>query len=97
LENNIKSLEKRVAESREKIWGICRYRKALQPLAASQKSPENGALPIMSFEETDYDFGTCAMRERSWNYTFKFTNTGKCAFADQQSNRYLRMHRASMA
>jgi hypothetical protein len=71
LENNIKSLEKRVAEL-EKRSGIAPT-KAVQPVAASQQSP--GEVAVISFEETDYDFGTVQEGDIV-NYTFKFTNTG---------------------
>lgn len=71
LENNIKSLEKRVAEL-EKRSGIAPTN-AIQPVAASQQSP--GEVAVISFEETDYDFGTVQEGDIV-NYTFKFTNTG---------------------
>jgi hypothetical protein len=74
LENNIKSLEKRVAalEKRSGVMPVSQTSTA----SATSEIPENGALPIMSFENTEYDFGVVNEGEVV-EYTFKFTNTGK--------------------
>lgn len=69
LENNIKSLEKRVAQL-EKKSGIT-------PVSAEDSAPtaEAGELPVISFKTTEYDFGTVKEGDVV-DYTFQFTNTG---------------------
>ena len=71
LENNIKSLERRVAEL-EKRSGIAPAQE-VQPVATSQQS--TGEVAVISFQDTEYDFGTVQEGDVV-NYTFKFTNTG---------------------
>lgn len=70
LENNIKSLEKRVA-ALERQSGV-----SPASSTVSSTSADNTVLPVMKFEKTDYDFGSVAEGDIV-NYTFKFTNTGK--------------------
>jgi len=72
LENNIKSLEKRVAALENKS-GITPTSTA-QPVANRQQPA--GEAAVISFEQTEYDFGTVEEGDVV-NYTFKFTNTGK--------------------
>jgi len=72
LENNIKSLEKRVAALEGKS--------GISPVASTTPSvtTESGSdteFPVMSFESTEYDFGSVSEGEIV-DYTFKFTNTG---------------------
>lgn len=74
LENNIKSLEKRVA-ALEKRSGITPAAQTSDASAISD-TQDNGALPVMSFESTEYDFGSVNEGEVV-EYTFRFTNTGK--------------------
>jgi hypothetical protein len=74
LENNLKSLERRVAQL-EKKSGVA-------PISDSSESQPNiiaagadGELPVMTFESTEYDFGTVKEGEEV-DYIFRFTNTG---------------------
>ncbi len=73
LENNIKSLEKRVA-ALERNSGST-------PTAVSQAEPTSSEnndateFPVMTFEQTEYDFGSVKEGDIV-DYTFKFTNTG---------------------
>lgn len=71
LENNLKSLEKRVAQL-EKRSGIAPVSEDQSAIVASG---EDGAFPVMTFESTEYDFGTVKEGEVV-DYIFKFTNTG---------------------
>ena len=70
LENNIKSLEKRVAALEGKSGGV----PTATSTAVSTTSSEDA--PVMSFESTEYDFGSVNEGEIV-DYTFRFTNTGK--------------------
>jgi hypothetical protein len=70
LENNIKSLEKRVA-ALERQAGV-----VPASATASSTSAESTTLPVMKFEKTEYDFGSVVEGDIV-NYTFRFTNTGK--------------------
>jgi hypothetical protein len=74
LENNIKSLERRVAalEKRSGITPVSQTSEA----SATSGTQNNGELPVMSFESTEYDFGSVSEGEVV-EYTFRFTNTGK--------------------
>lgn len=72
LENNIKSLEKRVAALEGKS--------GVSPVAAnapvSVTTPESIAdISQMTFETTEFDFGSVSEGDVV-DYTFKFTNTG---------------------
>lgn len=70
LENNIKSLEKRVAALEGKS--------GVSPVAANAPAtiPESTAdVSQMTFESTEYDFGSVSEGDIV-DYTFKFTNTG---------------------
>ena len=73
LENNIKSLERRVA-ALEKKSGITPSSESVQPVSSTQQIA--GELAEMTFESTEYDFGSVNEGEVV-DYTFKFTNTGK--------------------
>lgn len=70
LENNIKSLEKRVAALEGKSGPVPT---ATTTQAVATNSEE---APVMSFEATEYDFGSVNEGEIV-DYTFRFTNTGK--------------------
>jgi hypothetical protein len=70
LENNIKSLEKRVAALEGKS-GPASTAVSTPAVATSSEDA-----PVMSFVETEYDFGSVNEGEIV-DYTFKFTNTGK--------------------
>lgn len=70
LENNIKSLEKRVAALEGKS--------GISPVAANAPATtqESSAdVSQMTFESTEYDFGSVSEGDIV-DYTFKFTNTG---------------------
>jgi len=73
LENNIKSLEKRVAalEGKSGISPVA----STTPSATTVESGSDTEFPVMSFESTEYDFGSVSEGEIV-DYTFKFTNTG---------------------
>ena len=74
LENNIKSLEKRVAALEGKSGG--NPVNANSPSTTTVSTGNEADLPIMTFETTEYDFGS--VNEGDFvDYTFKFTNTGK--------------------
>lgn len=47
-----------------------------QEVAAAEQDAKAGELPVMQFEETEFDFGTINEGEIA-EHTFKFTNTGK--------------------
>ena len=72
VENNIKSLEKRVAALEGKS-GIAPITEAPSASAASTGSDTD--IPVMSFETTEYDFGSVNEGDVV-DYTFKFKNTG---------------------
>lgn len=73
LENNIKSLEKRVAalEGKSGISPVT----STTPSTTVVESGSDTEFPVMSFESTEYDFGSVNEGEIV-DYTFKFTNTG---------------------
>lgn len=71
LENNLKSLERRVAQL-EKKSGITPVSED-QPVAVAAGA--EGELPVMTFESTDFDFGSVKEGEVV-DHIFKFTNTG---------------------
>jgi hypothetical protein len=74
LENNIKSLEKRVAQL-EKKSGITPVSETQDEASAEVAIGENGEMPVMTFESTEYDFGSVKEGDIV-DYTFKFKNTG---------------------
>lgn len=73
LENNIKSLERRVAALEGKS--------GINPVSSNSGTAQNTNLgsdnefPVMTFEQTEYDFGSVKEGEIV-DYTFKFKNTG---------------------
>lgn len=68
LENNIKSLEKRVAALEGKS--------GIKPMpAVATSGAVEGDIAVITFEETEYDFGTIKEGDVV-DYTFVFTNTG---------------------
>lgn len=68
VENNIKSLEKRVAALEGKS--------GIKPLpSVAQSGADEGEIAVMTFETTEFDFGTVNEGDVV-DYTFKFTNTG---------------------
>jgi hypothetical protein len=73
LENNIKSLEKRVAALEGK--------RGITPVATSTQtstvadSGSDTEFPVIAFEKTEYDFGSVKEGDIV-DYTFKFKNTG---------------------
>jgi hypothetical protein len=73
LENNIKSLERRVAalEGKNGVNPVANKPQATQ--AANQGSDTE--FPVMTFEQTEYNFGSVKEGEIV-DYTFKFKNTG---------------------
>jgi len=71
LENNIKSLEKRVAALERKA-GVA----SSAGTAPSTTVAATGDMAAMTFESTEYDFGSVQEGDVV-NYIFKFTNTGK--------------------
>jgi hypothetical protein len=81
LENNIKSLERRVATLEGKSGGTVTATEtsnasAVETSNASIASSANGTeFPVMTFTETEYDFGSVKEGEIV-DYTFSFTNTG---------------------
>ncbi|MCG8310393.1 MAG: DUF1573 domain-containing protein [Cytophagales bacterium] len=68
LENNIKSLEKRVAALEGKSGA--------HPATTLENNVSDAELPVMTFETKEYDFGSINEGDVV-DYTFKFTNTGK--------------------
>jgi len=73
LENNIKSLERRVAalEGKSGVSPVA----TSTPVSSTPAAATGTEFPVMSFESTEYDFGTVNEGEIV-DYTFKFTNTG---------------------
>jgi len=73
LENNIKSLERRVAALEGKS--------GINPVSSNSETAQNTSLgndnefPVMTFEQTEYDFGSVKEGEIV-DYTFRFKNTG---------------------
>jgi hypothetical protein len=73
LENNMKSLEKRVAALEGK--------RGITPVATSTQtstvanSGSDTEFPVITFEKTEYDFGSVKEGDIV-DYTFKFKNTG---------------------
>ncbi len=72
MENNIKSLERRVA--------VLEGKSGITPASTTNStSGENEAdptkYPVMTFEQTEYDFGTIKEGDIV-DYTYKFKNTG---------------------
>jgi hypothetical protein len=74
LEDNLKSLERRVAQL-EKKSGITPISDASDDQPALIAAGADGELPVMTFESTEYDFGTVKEGEVV-DYIFRFTNTG---------------------
>lgn len=74
LENNLKSLEKRVAQL-EKKSGTTPVSVAPSEQTEIISDGADGALPVMAFESTEYDFGI-VNEGAEVDYVFKFTNTG---------------------
>ena len=73
LENNIKSLERRVAALEGKSGGTPTATAAQNTTVANLGS--NTDFPVLSFETSDFDFGTINEGDIV-DHTFKFTNTG---------------------
>jgi hypothetical protein len=79
MENNIRSLERRVAALERKHEGAVLGNN--QPVGEQIKST---ALPAISFENTEYDFG--AVDEGTVvEHTFTFTNTGMAPLVIQKA------------
>ena len=74
LEDNLKSLERRVAQL-EKKSGITPISDASDDQPALIAAGADGELPVMTFESTEYDFGTVKEGEVV-DYICRFTNTG---------------------
>jgi len=74
LENNIKSLERRVAALEGKSGISPVTNNATTENAAATVSDTE--LPVMTFDQTEYNFGSVKEGDIV-DYTFKFTNTGK--------------------
>jgi hypothetical protein len=55
------------------------------PLTASEGAGENVKLPVMTFDEVLYDFGTITEGE-SVHVTFEFTNTGEADLVISSAN-----------
>ena len=72
LENNIKSLERRIAVLEGKS-GIAPT--SSTPIASEKDSGSDTEFPIMTFETTEYNFGSVNEGEMV-DYTFNFKNTG---------------------
>ena len=70
-ENNIKSLEKRIAELETKSGVVA---EETETVAAGQEGSET-EFPIMTFEQTEFDFGSVKAGVIV-DYTYKFKNTG---------------------
>ena len=73
-ENQIKSLEKRVANL-EKAQGMPTSAAATTTSGAVASAAQDGKFPAISFDENEYDFGTIKEGDIV-NHTFKFKNTG---------------------
>ena len=73
IENNIKSLEKRVAALEGKS-GITPA-SASTPGTSTANLGSDTEFPVMKFEQTEFDFGSVKEGDIV-DYTFKFTNTG---------------------
>lgn len=74
LENNIKSLERRVAVLEGKS-GIASPEVSNTPSTPAGNLGSNTEFPVMTFNDTEYDFGSVNEGE-TVDYTFKFKNTG---------------------
>lgn len=74
LENNIKSLERRVAALEGKSGGSTPTA-ASNPASAVPGAGNASEFPVMSFQSTEYDFGIVNEGDIV-DYTFEFTNTG---------------------
>ena len=72
LENNIKSLERRIAALEGKS-GIAPTSNT--PNTSKKDAGSDTEFPIMTFETTEFDFGSVKEGEMV-DYTFKFKNTG---------------------
>lgn len=73
LENNIKSLERRIATLEGKS-GIAQPASST-PTTPKEISGSDTEFPVMTFETTEFDFGSVKEGE-TVDYTFKFKNTG---------------------
>lgn len=73
LENNIKSLERRVAALEGKSGS--NPTTTGTPAISTANTGSKTQFPVMTFEQMEYDFGSVAEGEIV-DYTFKFTNTG---------------------
>lgn len=73
LENNIKSLEKRIAALEGKSTGTTTATATSNTTVAD--SGNDNELPVMTFEDTEFDFGSVKEGDIV-DYTFNFTNTG---------------------
>lgn len=76
LENNIKSLERRVAALEKKAGLTPAATSAANNATAVSSAVPEDQLPVMAFSEMEYDFGTIDEGDIV-DYTFTFTNTGK--------------------
>ena len=74
LENNIKSLEKRVAELERKV-GPSTTVPAVESSSASTQA-QTGLMPAITFQQTDFDFGTVNEGDIV-EHVFLFKNTGQ--------------------
>jgi hypothetical protein len=82
LENNIKSLEKRVAELERKIGPVAPANTI--PSNASNATRADGPLPVINFSQTDFDFGTIDEGDVV-EHVFEFTNSGKAPLVIQKA------------
>lgn len=73
LENNIKSLEKRVAVLERKLNNVPKKRKNPNSKLLSQQT--NDKYPILTFAKTTWDFGTINEGDVI-DHVFEFENTG---------------------
>lgn len=71
LENNIKSLERRIATLEGKSGG----KTTATSNTTVADSGSDTEFPVMTFETSEFDFGTIKEGDIV-DYTFKFTNTG---------------------
>jgi hypothetical protein len=74
VENNIKSLERRVA-ALERRSGIQTPPEDAEQRKEIGAQESNGALPVLSFESTEYNFGNVQQGDIV-EHSFTFTNTG---------------------